>query len=97
MTDQPAIERKTTPGGGVYTIAVAGAARAAELTWQDRGGVCVVDHTFTPPEARGQGLAGKLVQAIVDDARAEGFKIVPLCPYVVNAFGKHPEWADVKA
>lgn len=97
MTDQPAIERKTSPGGGVYTIAVEGSPRPAELTWQDRGGVRVVDHTFTPPEARGQGLAGKLVQAIVDDARAQGFKIAPLCPYVVNTFGKHPEWKDVKA
>lgn len=97
MSDQPVIERHETPGGGEYTIAVAGSPRPAVLTWRDRGGVRVVDHTFTPPEARGQGLAGKLVQAIVDDARREGFKIAPLCPYVVNAFGKHPEWKDVKA
>ena len=101
MTDLPAIERSTHAGGGEYTIAVAGSPRPAVLTWrgdgQDRGGVRVVDHTYTPPEARGQGLAGKLVQAIVDDARAQGFKVAPLCPYVVNAFGKHPEWADVRA
>jgi len=99
MSDQatPAIIRETNAHGGVYSADVAGTSRKAELTWQDRGGVRVVDHTFVPPEARGQGLALKLVEAIVADARTEGFKIAPLCPYVVTAFGRHPEWADLRA
>ena len=100
-TSGDGIERITDEHGGEYRIPVAGAARPAVLTWQRRtdagGEVWLVDHTFTPPEARGQGLAGKLVQAIVDDARNHGFRIAPQCPYVVNAFGKHPEWEDVKA
>ena len=93
----PAITRETTEHGGVYWAEVAGASRKAELTWQDRSGVRLVDHTFVPPEARGQGLAKKLVEAIVADARAQGFKIAPLCPYVVTAFGRNPDWADVRA
>ncbi|HSG53878.1 MAG TPA: GNAT family N-acetyltransferase [Paracoccaceae bacterium] len=99
MSDQasPQIVSETTAQGGVYSAEVAGASRKAELTWQDRSGVRVVDHTFVPPEARGRGLALKLVEAIVADARTEGFKIAPLCPYVVIAFGKHPEWADLRA
>ncbi|RPI45818.1 MAG: N-acetyltransferase, partial [Hyphomicrobiaceae bacterium] len=32
---------------------------------------------------------------LVDDARAEGFKIYPLCPYVNAERHKHPDWADV--
>ena len=31
----------------------------------------------------------------VEDARAEGFKIIPLCPYVNAQRRKHPEWADL--
>lgn len=87
--------------GGSYTIVVAGAARPAILTWQASGEpgdpVRVVDHTFVPTEARGQGLAARLVEAIVADAREQGFRIAPLCAYVVTAFGRHPEWADLRA
>jgi uncharacterized protein len=104
MSDQspdPVITRETTEHGGVYSAEVAGSARKAELTWQDRAsdGIAVrlVDHTYVPPEARGQGLALKLVQAIVADARSEGFRIAPVCPYVVTAFGRNPEWKDVRA
>lgn len=97
----PPITQDQHGAGGSYTIVVAGATRPAILTWQAKGEpgdpVRVVDHTFVPPEARGQGLAAKLVEAIVADARAQGFRIAPLCPYVVTAFGKHPEWADLRA
>jgi predicted GNAT family acetyltransferase len=97
MTDPANITHEESEHGGVYSVEVAGSARPAVLTWQKRGDVRLVDHTFVPPEARGQGLAGKLVEAIVADAKAQGFKIAPQCPYVVTAFGKHPEWADLRA
>lgn len=91
------VTREVHDGGGAYSYPVAGAMRPAVLTWQDRGDVRVVDHTFVPPEARGQGLAMRLVEAIVGDAQVEGFRIAPLCPYVVTAFGRHPEWEGVRA
>jgi predicted GNAT family acetyltransferase len=34
---------------------------------------------------------------MVADARAQGFTIVPQCPYVAAQFRKHPEWADLLA
>ncbi|WAT17275.1 GNAT family N-acetyltransferase [Aurantiacibacter sp. MUD11] len=82
---------------GAYRTPVEGSEVGAELTWHRRGDARVADHTFTPPAARGKGIAFKLVQAMIDDARANGFKIKPLCPYVVAQFDKHPEWADLRA
>ncbi|RPF71319.1 GNAT family N-acetyltransferase [Aurantiacibacter spongiae] len=82
---------------GAYRARVEGADRPAELTWQARGEARVATHTFTPPEARGKGVALKLVEAMIADARANGFTIVPQCSYVEAQFRQHPEWADIRA
>ena len=45
----------------------------------------------------GRGVAGKLVEALIADARAQGFTVVPECSYVAAAFKRHPEWSDLLA
>lgn len=82
---------------GTYRAEVPGAAHLAELTWRKRGDARVANHTFVPPEMRGQGIAQKLVEALVADARAQGFTIVPECSYVEALFRRRPEWADLLA
>ena len=37
------------------------------------------------------------VERMVADARREGFRIRPVCPFVVTLFKRHPDWADVHA
>ncbi|HTM95078.1 MAG TPA: GNAT family N-acetyltransferase [Croceibacterium sp.] len=93
----PAIEitRDETPVRGAYRASIDGA--TAELTWRANGPVRIADHTFVPPELRGKGVAMQLVEALIADARAQGFTIEPRCSYVEAAFRRHPEWADVKA
>ena len=97
MADALNITREDNETHGAYYADVEGADRRAELTWQARGQARVADHTFTPPEARGKGIAMQLVEALVADAKEQGFTIVPHCPYVEAAFRRHPEWADVRA
>ncbi|MEM1236082.1 MAG: GNAT family N-acetyltransferase [Pseudomonadota bacterium] len=55
----------------------------------------IVDHTGVPDAMRGTGAGKALVEHLVAEARAGGFKIVPLCPFVNAQRAKHPEWADV--
>jgi uncharacterized protein len=55
----------------------------------------IVDHTGVPPALEGQGLARRLLDRLLADATAEGFTIVPLCPYVAAQARKHPEWAHL--
>jgi hypothetical protein len=90
------IRREDGPDGGRY---VANQPEGeSELTYRRLGPALVsADHTFTPPAARGRGLAGALVARLVADARAEGFKVRPKCPYVAEWFVRHPEQADLKA
>ena len=97
MSEQMDITRKDETSHGAYYIAVDGADRPAELTWRARGKARIADHTWTPPEARGKGIALALVKALVEDAKAQGFTIVPQCPYVEAQFRKHPEWAEYRA
>lgn len=53
----------------------------------------VVDanHTFVDPSLRGQGVAEKLVEALVEDMEKEGKKIKPGCPYVAALFERKPD------
>jgi len=82
---------------GAYRAELEGADRPATLSWRTRGGARVAQSTFVPPEMRGRGVARQLVEALVADARAQGFMIVPQCSYVDALFKRHPEWADLLA
>jgi uncharacterized protein len=54
----------------------------------------IADHTEVPDNFRGTGAGLALVKQLVADARAEGFRIMPLCPFVNAQRKKHPDWAD---
>lgn len=54
----------------------------------------IADHTDVPEVLRGTGAGEALVAYMVEDAKANGFKIVPLCPFVNAQRRKHPDWAD---
>jgi predicted GNAT family acetyltransferase len=84
-------------GAGEYQAHLADSDSVGRLTWVERDGVHIVDHTLVPPEIGGRGVAARLVEALVADARESGFKVKPVCSYVVVAFKRHPEWADVAA
>ena len=55
----------------------------------------IIDHTAVPDALRGRGVGAVLVRRAVEDARREGFKILPLCPFAKSQFERHPDWADV--
>ena len=68
----------------------------AELTYSITTPTLIIaDHTGVPDSFRGTGAGLALVQALVDAARQDGFKVVPLCPFVNATRRKHPDWADV--
>jgi uncharacterized protein len=97
MIEDIGVEREDDTARGRYVIHLPDGLEA-ELTYGRRdGGVIVADHTFVPPSMRGHGLAEKLVERLIGDARAEGTRILPLCSYVAAQFRRHPDWADLRA
>ena len=99
MTDSTEITvtREGDASRGAYVIELSDVERRAELTWVERDGVRHANHTFVPPEMRGRGIAGKLVEALIADAREQGFRIAPDCSYVEAAFRRNPGWSDLRA
>ena len=96
MTKEIKIEKQSGDGVGRYVAHIDGVEGEAELTFTVRGAALVsADHTGAPDGMRGTGAALALVNALVADARSSGFKIVPLCPYVLAQYKKHPDWQDV--
>jgi len=91
------VEREEDEDGGRYVVRLA-PGYEGEMTFRriDRSTIAI-DHTGVPPEFRGRGIAERLVNRAIADARAENGKIVPLCSYVVAQFRRHPEWADLRA
>nr|WP_010306420.1 GNAT family N-acetyltransferase [Kurthia senegalensis] len=68
----------------------------AEITFtQPNDEFFIIDHTFVDDSLRGQGIANKLVLAVVEKARAEEKTIIPLCPFAKGQFERIPEYADV--
>lgn len=94
MSDNIKIEREETDSKGRYVIRLDGA--EAEMTYSRAGEkMIIIDHTGVPDSLQGRGLGVKLVERGVEDARREGRKVIPLCPYAKAQIEKHPEWRDV--
>lgn len=90
------IRREDGANKGRYVAAVEGVADEAELTYSRvNPHLIIADHTSVPDSLRGRAIGRLLATRLVEDARAQGVRIIPLCPYVNAERAKHPDWADV--
>jgi predicted GNAT family acetyltransferase len=91
-----AISKEDDGRHGRYVARVEGREGEAELTFTHRGQSLIsADHTGAPDSLKGTGVASALVEHLIAEARAQGFRIIPLCPFVRARYEKHPEWRDV--
>ncbi|TYC46129.1 GNAT family N-acetyltransferase [Leuconostoc litchii] len=49
-----------------------------------------INSTVVDASLRGQGIAKKLLDTVVANARAKNMTIKPVCPYVKEAFLRYP-------
>lgn len=66
----------------------------AIAVYRQQGGSRIFTHTEVPPADEGKGLGATIVRAALDDTKAQGFKIVPACSFVVAFVRRHPEYKD---
>ena len=60
-------------------------------------GRLAITHVEAPPNLRGTGAAGRLLEGVMAKAREEGVKITPLCGYAAIWMRRHKEHADLLA
>jgi predicted GNAT family acetyltransferase len=87
VRDNTALSRFELDAGGVIVL----------MNYRLADGVMTLDHTETPPQARGRGLASRLTATVLEIARARGLKVMPRCPFVRAYLAKHPEFRDLLA
>jgi predicted GNAT family acetyltransferase len=49
-------------------------------------------HTEVPAALEGHGIAGRMAHVALEDARARGLAVIPLCPFVASYMRRHPEY-----
>jgi uncharacterized protein len=87
VRDNPALSRFELEEGGLTAVA----------NYQLADGVITFTHTETPSQARGAGMASRLIAGALKAARARKLRIVPQCSFVRAYLAKNPEFADLLA
>lgn len=81
---------------GLYIIKDDNDVAMGEITYVVSGdNLLIIDHTLVHDEFRGMGIASKLVAHIVELAREQNKKIMPLCPFAKGEFDRKTEYHDV--
>ena len=65
--------------------------QVAELDFEVKNNVLNAYHTGVRPELEGQGIAGKLFDEMVKYARANDYKVIPSCSYILAKFRRNPD------
>ncbi|MGW4029567.1 GNAT family N-acetyltransferase [Streptomyces sp. NPDC004838] len=53
-------------------------------------------HTEVFREFEGKGVGSALARAGLELARAEGLKVLPVCPFISGWLDRHPEYEDLR-
>lgn len=78
---------------GRFTTEVDG--HRCEADYQLHNGVMHLVHTAVPRVLQGRGIAGVLVDAALAEARAQGWRVRPVCSYVRAHMRRHPDTHDL--
>ena len=82
------------PDGARYELAVDGE-RAGFVTYRQSPGAIALLHAEVDPSRERRGLGSALVRGALDDARARGLTVRPVCPFVAWYIETHEAYQDL--
>lgn len=83
------MEVTNNPSASRYELALEGGVAVADYRRHDDR--LVITHVGVPPALQNKGIATSLMRGVVEDAKAKGLTIVPVCPFAVAYLKKHPQ------
>lgn len=81
------------PASGVFSTTVDG--ELAVLEYRREGDWMTILHTGVPDAIGGRGIAGELVRAAFEFAKAQGWNVRPKCAYAAAWAERHPEYSQL--
>ncbi len=69
--------------------------KLCKLDYLQDGANFVITHVGVHPDLRGQGIAGRIVEASLDYARDHSLHVVPICSYAAAYIRRNPQYADL--
>ncbi|HVT86074.1 MAG TPA: GNAT family N-acetyltransferase [Chitinophagaceae bacterium] len=89
------IENKKIGTKGMFYIEQEGNIVAKMVYSMPDPGKMIVEHTEVDDSLRGKNVGMQLFHHMVDFARTNNIKVIPLCPFTNAMFKKKPEYSDV--
>ncbi len=94
LTDKTGAPVTVSKRDGDFAVSVDG--KSVGLTaFVDRDGQRIFYHTEVDGAFGGRGLATVVISEALAATRAEGLRIVPVCPTVAAYVKKHPDFSDI--
>jgi predicted GNAT family acetyltransferase len=53
-------------------------------------------HTEVGDTYEGHGVGSMLARSALDDARAQGLRVVAVCPFIADWIERHPDYEDLR-
>jgi predicted GNAT family acetyltransferase len=67
----------------------------AYVAYEEENGIVHLVRTSVPKALEGRGIAGLLVEDILEEIGKRGLKMKPECPYIIAYVKKHPEYQEL--
>lgn len=79
-----------------YEFDLGGAVAVVNYELRAEGIVCLI-HTGVPEQFSGQGIASELTEAVLEDIKRHGLKVVSSCSFITLYIERHPQWKELLA
>ena len=66
-----------------------------QAVYQLIGQAVMFTHTEVDPSREGEGLGSQLAHFALEDVKAQGKQVIPLCPFIAAYIKRHPEYLNL--